>query len=175
MLKRLFIVLILASLSGCDNDSITNHKTEHKEKEIALVASEKNIPMNFDSKAMRREEVPFFSYLIKKAENQAQYEELWRMFRFEKEMPKENFKESTLFFIGLRESGSCPYKMEKASVQPKYDTLRFYLESPEGICTTDATPRTFVIEVPRKQAESLKTIMIVEGKTETPISIVGNV
>ncbi|KIL72568.1 hypothetical protein [Bacillus badius] len=157
----LFAVTLL--LIGCSNKDTKN--------DIHLIASEKSLPYNFYDIAVKREEVPYFEYLVNKADNQAQYKETWDLFKLKTARPAVNFKESSVFFVGVLESGSCPYELKDSQINLDNQIMKVHLVEPDRICTDDATPRTFVIEVDKESAEKLENMIIVQSNVETTVPI----
>lgn len=111
-----------------------------------VVASEKTLPSNFHEIAFERDKTPYFQYLVSKTVDQYGFEQTWNVFGFEKEVPNIDLNEKDAFFIGILESGSCPYKIENIEISSDQQTLIVPLSETEGDCTSDATPRTFVID-----------------------------
>src|SRR5699024_11173884 len=103
-------------LVGCGTDGQQedkdNHTSVHEQigknlsdngDSIKLVASEKNVPADFDETALQREEAPHFQYLVKKAENQSDYEESWDLYELENQAPHIDFDNDDVFFFGYYE------------------------------------------------------------------------
>ncbi|MBD8067820.1 hypothetical protein [Bacillus sp. PS06] len=155
------VLLILVVLSGCSNED-TNFK---------LIASEKTLPTNFYEIAFERTSPPLYHYLIDKVTNQKDFEDKWKEFGFESDIPSENLDDKIVFFIGLQESGSCPYDLETIEISSDYKTLTLPLSEPTGNCTADATPRTFVIEFGYEEGKNIEKVIIVQSEIETNIPI----
>jgi hypothetical protein len=71
----------------------------------------------------------------------------------EKEMPKTNFESSNYYFVSIYESGSCPYELKKTKVNEFASEIIFYISYKSNVgeeCTSDATPRTIIVEVGKK-------------------------
>lgn len=162
------IYLSLLFLFGCSNTA------EDYPINFALIASEKSLPTDFNEVAFKRDTTPSFQYLVKKVVNQSEFEEIWNIYRFEKKIPNVDFHEKDVIFIGVQESGSCPYKIEHIELNPDKNAIGVPLSQPDGACTDDATPRTFVIEVNKEVSKDLKSIVIVQSGAETTIPIDGN-
>lgn len=150
-------------LSGCSNEPDT--ESNHKD----VIASEKTLPENIHEVGFVRETGPQFEYMVKKAVNSSEFEQTWDLYGFENKLPNINFKEKDVFFIGVYESGSCPYKIENVELSYDNKTITLPLSEPEGNCTSDATPRTFVIRVDKETSEKIENVVIAESGYETKV------
>ncbi len=138
---------------------------------VELLANEKTLPDDFHEKAIRRENPPFFRYLVSRVDNQEAYEEVSDLFRFKQSLKSVNFEENHVFFIGFQESGTCPYSLKW--VENKEETLAFELTrpNPEAPCTYDATPRAFVLQVSQDISNQYENMLIEENNEETVVPI----
>lgn len=119
--------------------------------------------------AFEREETLRSQYLVRMPDNQADFENFWSLYGFKKQAPELDFKEKSVFFIGVYESGSCPSEIEK--VELNADNTTITIAHPDGNCTADATPRTFVIQIDKEESKNKKNLTIVEGGTETTVPL----
>ena len=158
----LFMSLVLF---GCSNEP--NTESNHKD----VIASEKTLPADFNEIAFVRETGPMFEYMVNKSVNSSEFEETWDLYGFESKRPSVNFDEKDVFFIGVYESGSCPYKIQKIELSSDNKTMTVPLPAPEGNCTADGTPRTFVIQVDKETAEKIENVVIAESGYETRVPI----
>lgn len=161
-IKKLLLTLTLfisLLLFGCSND--TNVKD--------VIASEKTLPSNFHETAFERETTPFFHFLVKKAINQLEFEQTWNLYGFESETPNVDLNEKDVFFIGVQESGSCPSKIKSVELSSDNNTMTLPLSELEGACTSDATPRTFVIQIDKGISKDIENIVIVQSGVETNV------
>ncbi len=156
----LLIVVLLVLVSCSHNDDL-----------FKLIASEKTLPDNFNQVAFQREESPFYLYEVKMADNQTKYENAWSLYGLEKEEPTVNFKEKSVVFIGLTESGSCALEMDEVKQGSENNVMAIQLHTPPEMCTADASPRTLVIEIDHEIAKKLDTVFIVEDETQTAVPI----
>ncbi|MBT2644661.1 hypothetical protein J7I80_20805 [Bacillus sp. ISL-41] len=150
-------------LYGCSNDPINNQQY------YDMVANEKSLPENMHELAFKREETPHYQYLVRMADNQSDFEDFWMLYELIRQAPETHFKEKNVFFIGLHESGSCPSEIEK--VEPDSEIMKITIATPDGNCTDDATPRTFVIQIDKAESKNLESVIIVEGGTETTVPL----
>lgn len=164
----LAVFLSLLFILGCSNDA------EENQINFGLVASEKTLPKDFHEIAFERDTTPYLQYLIKKAVKQSEFEETWNMYGFEKRTPNVDFNEKDVIFIGVQESGSCPYEIKNINLSSDKKDITVPLSKPDGACTSDATPRTFVIELNKEISKDLKDAVIVENGAETTVPIDGN-
>ena len=166
-MKRLFALsfalLFTLVLFGCESsDSI-------KSGPIRILASEKVWPSNFDEIAFKREESPHYSYAVKTANNQSDFEKTWESFQLTRKKPQINFNTNEVLFLGVEESGSCPIELSTKDCKLSEQKITLKLSGPDGPCTADATPRTLVIEIPK--SKDLKELTLLETGTETTIPI----
>ncbi|MFC0186922.1 hypothetical protein ACFFJY_01420 [Fictibacillus aquaticus] len=162
----LFMSLFFAF--GCSNGS-----NDVSENQIAfdLIASEKTLPDTFHDIAFERKETPHFQYLVKKAVNTSEFEDAWNLYAFQNKMPNVDLKEKDVFFIGVHESGSCSLKIKNMNLSADNKTLNVPLTVPDGACTDDATPRTFVIAIDKKKTKNIENAVIVQSGTETSVPL----
>lgn len=170
----LFMIAFLVGtlLLGCgskEKATVNLADNNSKATEFELIANAKNLPLNFDDIAFKRKETPLFSYLVKKVENQSEYEDVWELYGFENEKPSADFGNEDVVFVGLQESGSCPYEIKDIESNSESKTLLISLLSPDGNCTADASPRTFVIKMDKKTSEKLENVSIIASGLETTI------
>ncbi|OLS35899.1 hypothetical protein [Bacillus sp. MRMR6] len=151
----IFMSLLLV---GCSNDSFAN-----------VVASEKTLPSNFHEIAFERDSTPFFQYLVRKSVTRSEFEQTWNLYGFENKMPNIYFNKKDIFFIGVLESGSCPYTIKNVELSPDNRTMKVPLTEPEGACTSDATPRTFVVQIDKKISKDIVNVVIVQSGIETNV------
>lgn len=166
--RALAVFLSLLFIFGCSNDA------EDSQKNFGLVASEKTLPTNFHEIAFERDTTPYFQYLIEKAVNQSEFAEMWDIYGFENQSPHVDFNKKDVLFIGVQESGSCPYEIKKIDLGSNKKDMTVPLSTPDGACTSDATPRTFVIELNKEVSTDLKNVVIIENGAVTIVPIDGN-
>ena len=137
--------------------------TVNKHNDAEVILSDKTVPS-----VQVLQDSP---YTIKKSVNQKEYKKNWNYFRLKKAKPKIDFKKKTLYFLGLYESGSCPIHLEKIKVNSEQKKLNLALKSDNGVCTGDASPRTFVIKVDKKISKNVNKAIIEEHANKTLITI----
>ncbi|MDX8363780.1 hypothetical protein [Cytobacillus sp. IB215665] len=164
-MRKLLVSGILMLLSfGCNNI----------EDGMNVIASEKVLPTNFQEIAFERQETPYRDYLVSKVVNESDFEEAWNLFNFEDDMPLVDFNEKAVFFIGLAESGSCPYNIKSMKQSSNNKSITVSLSSTMGPCTDDATRRTFVIEINKEMGKEIESVVIDEGRVETSVPLAKN-
>lgn len=168
----LFSVFILCFfLVSCSNEileeSVYPMSEEKQEKPvfenkegIKVVASEKRLPFNFFKVLEERKEIPHSNSLVNKVDNQTQYEEIWSFFNLEQQIPKVDFSVNEIYFIGVLESGSCPYELENKNMFIEDQVLNINFSRPKSACTFDARPRTFVIAVSKGNSNNIKNVVL---------------
>ena len=159
----LSLILFLLLLFGCSNDS------EDNQTNFSLVASEKTLPPNFHEIAYERKTSPLFQFLISKSVSQSEFEKTWNLYGLKKNIPSVDFNQNDVLFIGVHESGSCPYKIENAEISSENNILTVPLAEPEGACTSDATPRTFVIQINKEISKDIENVAIIQSGVETNV------
>lgn len=164
----LAIFLSLLSVLGCSNGEGRNQIN------FDLIISEKFLPTDFDEIAFKRDTTPYFQYLVKKVVNQSEFEKTWNIYGFRDKMPNVDFSDKIVIFIGVQESGSCPYKIKSMELNSDKNAITVPLSQPNGACNADATPRTFVIQINKDVSKDLKNLEIVQNGAETTIPIDGN-
>ncbi len=138
---------------------------------IKLIRSEKSLPSDYHEKAFQRESSPYFEYLFYKVDHQKSFEEAWSLYRLEQPMAEVNFEENDVYFIGLQESGSCPYESDHIKMSIESEALKIHFSQPKGNCTLDATPRTIVIVLNKDSSADIKKVVIGESGAETDVPV----
>lgn len=159
------LLLSLLFLFSCSKEE--NEDENHIK--FNLIASEKTLPANFNDLAYKRDTSPSYQYLARKVVNSSEFEETWDLFEFKSKKPEVDFNEKDIIFIGVQESGSCPFEVDEIEVSTDNKTIAVQLSIPDGACTADATPRTFAVEIDKEMSSAIENIVMVEGKTETKI------
>jgi hypothetical protein len=180
MQKIVCFIGVLALIAGCSAEpgtekAETGDNRETTENIGEVIATEKTFPANFRKIGFQREESPDYTYLIKQATEQEQYEELWSYFRLQEEAPEVDMDVKSVMFFSLEESSTCPFELRGEDIQLNPTTKMLEVEifptnSEEEECTLDAAPRTFVIEV-TKEAAPLENALIYEHEIETTVPI----
>ncbi|WP_078548723.1 hypothetical protein [Litchfieldia alkalitelluris] len=137
-----------------------------------LIETEKSLPLQFYEIADVPEQPPNILSIVTKATEQDTYEQNWDFYQLTKNIPTVEFDKSDVYFIGVQESGSCPYEVETIKVNDLKKELVIYLYRSGDTCNADATPRTFVVEVAKDISTTMETAQIVfhdGGNRETSI------
>lgn len=163
-MRNVLLIICLMSLLfiGCSNSNNSNG-------DMNILVTEKSLPSDFDQVASKREQFPQYKYLVKKVKTRLDYENEWKYFQLKNNIKDVDLANKDVLFIGLNEPGSCPYKIEKLSVVN--GNLLVTLKLPDGDCTTDSTPRVFVIDIPKDISNQLSEVNIIEGKVNTSVQI----
>lgn len=136
-----------------------------------IVASEKVLPEDFNGASFRREIAPHYEYMATKSTDETQYEKAWSYYRFEEKQPEVNHEQNDIYFIGVHESGTCPYETGEVSLRADGQALVVMLVGTGSYCTADARPRTFVIELNKEQSKAIREVVIIESDTETIVPL----
>lgn len=119
-----------------------------------VIATEKTLPQDFYAQAEQ-------GVLAHKVKDQETFESQWAYSQLEGTAPERNWENEAVIFLGVIESGTCPYEID--SLQFNDDdselTVRFKTD-PNKACTDDATPRTFVLAVDAEQAAQTEWVII---------------
>ena len=162
--------MFISLLFGCNVDvekkqsNIVNNQVD-----FIMLTSEKTLPTNFDDIAFKRDMTPLQQFLVRKSVNQSEFEEYWMLYGFEQAIPHVDFNENVVFFIGVLESGSCPSEIKNVEFNINHNTMTIPLSELEGACTTDATPKTFVIQLEKELSEKIKNLIIIQSNTKTNV------
>ena len=158
-IKRLFIplsLLFISLLAGCGS-SETNASSKNTlgqdSPSIRLIASEKTLPDDFYQTAVQ-------GVLAKKATSQEVFEQMWAEYGLRQTPPEINWQHDAVIFLGVVESGSCPYDVQSVHFEDDKTLLVLLHTEPDKPCTDDATPRTFVIAVDAQQAAKAERVVI---------------
>ncbi|MBP2239632.1 putative lipoprotein NlpE involved in copper resistance [Cytobacillus eiseniae] len=175
----LALVGVCFLLIGCNNDandknSFSKMNPKNKQLEYNIIASEKTLPTSFHQIAFERKTSPFFQYLVRKIVHHKEFVETWNLFGFENKVVNVDFKESDAFFIGIQESGSCPYNIGNIELNSDDKTMTVTLTEQDGACTADATPRTFVIQMEKEEVRDIENVTIIQSDMETSIPLDNN-
>ncbi|MDR4889765.1 hypothetical protein RGU12_19920 [Fredinandcohnia sp. QZ13] len=157
-MKNLFLgIFLLVFLTGCSPEI------------WKVVASEKNMPSNILEIKKDPSESPNIDSLVIKVTNAEQLTEAWDYFSMEKKTPKADFDTYDYYFVSIRESSSCPYKLKDVTVNDSNEEINFYFRQKAGSCNSDATPRTVLVEVEKNDAIRLENASIIyhSGNRET--------
>ncbi|TFB21805.1 hypothetical protein E3U55_08245 [Filobacillus milosensis] len=150
-------LLSLIMLLGCSNH--TQSDSENNQIHEDIIANDKTLPDHFH-------EIAFERYLIRKAVNESEFEQTWNLYEFDKKIPKVDFKEKEVIFIGLHESSSCPYNNVDLSSDNKTMIVQLSGKGGES-CTADASPRTFVIQIDQGITAQIENVSF--GETKVPL------
>jgi hypothetical protein len=158
-LRSLTLFLSLLLVFGCNSNAKNNQIN------FDIIASEKTLPIHFNEIAFEEQ------YLVRKLVNQSEFEDTWNLYAFESKTPNVDLKEKDVFFIGVHESGSCPYKIRNIKRNSDNKTITVPLSEPNGACTSDATPRTFVIQIDKEKSKDIESVVIVQNGVETSVPL----
>lgn len=162
MKKLVLLFLLFLPLSlifGCSSDDKNNQIN------FDMIASEKTLPIPFNEVAFEGQ------YMVTKAVNSAEFDEGWKLYAFENKSPNVDFNEKVIYFIGLYESGSCPYKLRNVKQNADGKAITVSLSEPNGACTADATPRTFVIQMDKEKSKLIDSVIIIQSSVETSVQL----
>jgi len=158
-----FAIFFSLVLFGYDNSD------ETETRQLRIVESEKVWPANFDEIAFRREEAPHYSYAVRKVRNQSEFEKAWEFYQLTRKSPHIDFNTNEILFLSVEESGSCPLVLNSQDVKLTEQKITINLRAPNGNCTADTTPRTFVIEIQKENSKERTEVLILEGNTKTTV------
>jgi hypothetical protein len=126
-----------------------------------VIVSKKNAPLDMPFLDEQQEKMPRKKSLVYKVSEEGQLNETWDFFGFKKSVPDGDFENKNYFFVSVRESGTCPFKFKNATINDYAKEIVFYLQEKNGNCTSDATPRTFVMEIDKSVSSGLENAAIV--------------
>lgn len=127
-------------------------------------------PVNFNEIAFKREQSPHYSYAARMTNNESDFEKTWESYQLTSKRPPIDFNTKEILFLSVEESGSCPLVLNSQDVKLTEQKIMINLRAPNGNCTADATPRTFVIELPKEKSKEYSEVIVIESGTETTIT-----
>lgn len=136
---------------GCQNSDSEEDLTLSGE----LLTTEKTFPENFYDIAEQ-------GVVAYKTTNQQDFNTQWDDFGL-KEVPSEvDWDDKAVIFLGIIESGSCPYEYTSVKLNAEKTEMVFHLDigSEENACTDDATPRTIVVAVDADEISGVNFVQI---------------
>ncbi|MEH7236837.1 hypothetical protein [Bacillus sp. JJ1562] len=157
-LKNLLMgAFLIALLTGCSSDL------------GKVIASEKTAPSDIHEIGSIPNESPYITSLVLRVMNTEQLTEAWDYFSIKKKTFQGDFDKYNYYFVSIRESSSCPFKLKDVTVNDDKKEINFYFNEKGGSCNADATPRTVVVEVDKNDAIRLENSSIVyhSGNRET--------
>lgn len=164
---RLIVLSIILLTVGCSADSKDIQSEKVDQVNFELIASEKTLPSHTYEFSYQRTESPAYTYWVKIVSNQSDFEAAWNIYELEGKISDVDFDKKSVYFIGVQESGSCPYTENNIEVDSDNKTLQVLLTEPDGECTSDAAPRTFVIQGDK----GMENVVITQDSTKTSIPI----
>ncbi|TXC79016.1 hypothetical protein FS935_22235 [Metabacillus litoralis] len=136
-----------------------------------VIASEKTLPTNFNEIAFERKTTPMFEYMVRRSVDQTEFENTLNLYGLENKIPSVDFNNNNIFFIGVLESGSCPYNIKAVEISSDIKTMTVSLSRPERACLYDATPRTFVIMMDKDKTKEVENVVIVQSGVDTEVPL----
>lgn len=156
MIRKYILLTILLFFIG----HITIACGDSDQENALLVSSEdiiteKTFPAHFHEQAEQ-------GVMIDKAIDQETFDELWKDFRLTEHPPEVEWNQQVAIFLGIYESGTCPYDISKMELNAEKTNLSIHLDidSEMMACTDDATPRTFVIVVHQDDLSDVSVVQI---------------
>ena len=143
------LTLLVVILTGCSSDF------------GKVIVSEKNEPSDINDVGGRPNESPNIKSLVYRITNETQLKEAWDYFNMEEKLPKVEFDRYDYYFVSISESGTCPFKLKDTTVNEYKKEINFYFNGKGGNCNSDASPKTFVIEVDKTTAKGLESASII--------------
>ena len=162
---RKWFLLSFFLLLGCSPEEID------EEMPYDMIGNEKTVPAYFDEISTTVRASSELQYAIRKADHQIAFEEAWEMYGFQKEQPDIDFYGNAVFFIGFYESGSCPEEIATIQWGSGNESMDISMSEKDGACTSDASPRSFAIEIDQSAAKEIKRITVIRSGEETKIPI----
>ncbi|MCT8137089.1 hypothetical protein H1D32_04650 [Anaerobacillus sp. CMMVII] len=122
-----------------------------------LLITEKVLPVDFYELANQ-------GVLVNKVTNQEEFNEQWTFYQLQGTPTELDWNDKVAIFLGVFESGSCPYGLDFVEINTEKTDLIFNLKnnSKGNACTDDATPRTFVVAVNKDEIADV-TFVVVEN------------
>lgn len=150
---KLFLVVAMTmfvmgiALIGCGTSNVNAVSSK-------LIASEKTGPLDFFELAEQ-------GVLAYKISNQEEYITQWQNFRLKEDPIDIDWNNQTVIFLGLIESGTCPFQFENVELKnDKTEIIFQFKEETANACTDDATPRTIVIVMDSNELNNVSVLKI---------------
>lgn len=163
-ISLLFLLSLIVIIAGC----ASNQANEKEINKANLVASEKTLPENFGDLSYQSNPKGFQAELVK---TEDVYQDSWKDFQLEGEIPEIDFKANNVLFIGMFESGSCPQIIESLNPELDKSQLTIKFEPLGEVCTADLSPRNFVIAINKKISSEVTKIQLISDQTENEVPI----
>lgn len=161
--KKLIFLIVLAAIGGillygCGpaDQSRTGQGGDDGQTGLTgqVIATEKTFPEDFYDQAEQ-------GVLAHKVTDQETFESQWAYFQLGGTPPERNWEDEAVIFLGVIESGSCPYEIDSLQFNDDDSELTVRLKTdPKKACTDDATPRTFVLAVDAEQAARTEWVIV---------------
>lgn len=152
----LWVAVLGCLLSGCGSSAPGPDVSSGTGQDVPthlLITTAKTLPDDFFQVADQ-------GVLAKKVTNQAAFEDMWKKFGLQDAPPQRSWEREAVIFLGVIESGSCPYHLESLEFTAE-KALRIRLQTePNKPCTDDATPRAFVMAVDAAQAADTEWVIL---------------
>lgn len=166
-MKKLGLLALSFSLLlvfGCNQKG----GTEKGSLEQSLIISEKSLPNAFEQMATEKDEQKYVVVRVKNAED---YQEMWRKFQIKEDLVAVDTDDKDILFIGLFESSSCPYDISDILDNTEKHELEVNLTTKNGNCTTDNSPRNFVLSIDKSVSDELSTLVLVKNSERVLLPI----
>lgn len=135
------LILTICLLIGCGNSM--------------LITTEKTLPEDFYELADQ-------GVLAHVTSDQESFEAQWAYYGFSGTPEEHDWETKQAIFLGVFESGSCPYAFKGYTMDHDEATINILLDrqSKSKACTDDATPRAFVFMVNKDQFSGITHLKI---------------
>ncbi|MGD6858004.1 hypothetical protein ACQCVO_23490 [Bacillus infantis] len=97
------------------------------------------------------------SMAVEVAYSEKEFAELWRVFNFEKELPRADFEKSAILFAQTMEN-SCPKKIENLEFDKANEYLIIETAQKETTCEDIGIPKTFVFKIDKQKLEKVEMV-----------------
>ncbi|WP_181350333.1 hypothetical protein [Thalassobacillus sp. CUG 92003] len=137
-------------------------------QEPNLITSGKRLPLSFEQMATEHDGK---DYLVERVNNKEDYKEMWNKFQMQVDLIDVDMKNKDVLFVGLHESSSCPYEIN--DIRSNYEKQEILVDFTDinSNCTSDASPRTFIIGIDKSKSKNVSTVTLVHGDQSVPIPI----
>ena len=146
----LLVAFLIAFLTGCSSDL------------GKVIASVNAAPSDIHELGIISTPSTPITSLVYRVSNKEELTEAWQHFSIKKDPPKTEFDRYDYYFVNIRESSTCPFKLKNVTVNDTNKEINFYFHNQSiGSCTADATPKTVVVEVDKSYANGLENAAII--------------
>ncbi|UCZ55011.1 hypothetical protein LGQ02_09930 [Bacillus shivajii] len=121
-----------------------------------LLMTEKTFPNNFY-------DISEQGVMVRKVTDQDDFKSEWGEFGLSDQPLELDWKNNVAIFLGTGESGTCPLEFQFVEINDDKTKMIIHLEQSNGACTSDFTPRTFILSVDTEEISNVTHVEVKHG------------